>query len=101
MEKINQDKCYNILINNKDVIVLDLRANEDYKNGHIIQAININPYEVVGKITKISNNKKSPIIVYCYNGAISLGVSLALTELGYKYVYDLETIEDWKYNLYI
>ncbi len=99
MERINCTQAYSMLQKSRDIIVLDLRQRGDYLKGHIPGAINLNPYEVASEVRKFIINRHTPIIIYCYSGAVSLGVCLALEDLGYKNIYDLQDIKKWKYKL--
>lgn len=101
MQRINSETAHKILMQNRNVVVLDLRDFADYKKGHLKNAINIDAYEVYNKIKGIVNDKNTIIIVYCYTGSVSLGVAIILNEIGYKWVYDLGYITDWKYGLFV
>ncbi len=99
MKRINCDQAYMILKTNSKTVVLDLRHKSDYDKGHLPRAININAYEVSKEIPAQIKDKTTPILIYCYSGSVSVGVGLILEDLGYKNVFDLKDIEDWKYNL--
>ncbi len=98
MQKISCDDA-RILLRQTKAVALDLRGVADYKKGHLHKSININGFEVRNKISNLVVDKNTPIIVYCYSGAISSGVCLILEDLGYKTVYDLRHINDWVYAL--
>jgi len=80
-----------ILQNKSDSIQLvDVRTPEEYENGHIKNAININYYnsDFSSKINKLDKNK--PIYVYCKSGYRSGKSAIILKNLGFKTIYDLK-----------
>lgn len=80
----------NILVEEKNAVIIDVRTKDEYKDSHMKDAINI-PYDQIKKqIAKEENiNKETPIIVYCKSGARSNKAYNTLIEQGYKNVYDL------------
>lgn len=73
---------------NKKIQLLDVRTPEEYAEGHLDNAININVNNpTFGK--EISNlDKSQPVIVYCLSGGRSAKAAAKLKEKGYK-VYDM------------
>lgn len=61
-------------------IVIDVRTNEEYLTGHVIDAINI-PYDEINENTGLPKDKT--ILVYCKSGARSKIAYEKLKELGY------------------
>jgi len=51
-----------------EVIIIDVRSSEEYKAGHIPNAININVDELEGRLNEIEDYKNKPIITYCNSG---------------------------------
>ncbi|WP_354624597.1 rhodanese-like domain-containing protein [Psychromonas sp. MME2] len=61
-----------LLINKQDAIVVDVRAVDEYKKGHIVDAKNITLSQIEqGNFTEIENKKETPIILVCESGARS------------------------------
>ena len=79
-----------------DVIILDVRTQEEFNNGHIRNAILIPDYEIKEKIEEIISNKNKTILVYCKTGVRSEKVARELIDLGYINVYDFGGIEAWR-----
>lgn len=67
----------------EDAIIIDVRTAQEFKSGHIKDALNI-PYEVIGsKIEAITKDKDSEIVLYCRSGRRS-GIALeTLKKMGY------------------
>lgn len=77
------------LMEDRDVIVLDVRAPWEYSEGHIKTAENLDftDPEFVDNIEKLDKNKK--YIVYCKTGRRGNLAMKAMEEAGFKYVYNL------------
>ncbi len=77
------------LLKQENIVIIDVRTKEEYKESHMENAINI-PYDKLKEeINKKDINKDTPIIVYCKSGARSNKAYNTLIEEGYKKVYDL------------
>jgi rhodanese-related sulfurtransferase len=74
----------------KEVQLVDVRTESEYKEGFIGQAqnIDINSNEFEEKISKLDKNK--PVYIYCKSGARSQKAAQKMTELGFKEIIDLE-----------
>jgi len=73
-----------------DVQLVDVRTPEEFAEGHLENAINIditaNDFDT--KITAL--DKEKPVMVYCKAGGRSAKASSRLNELGFKNISDLE-----------
>jgi len=70
-------------------ILLDVRSNQEYKEGHLQGAINIPDFEIFKRIQREIPKKNQLIILYCQYGGRSKSASLILKKLGYTNVYNL------------
>ena len=82
--------------NEKDYIILDVRTAEEYKEGHIPNAINV-ANETIGKdeIAELPD-KDQLIMVYCRSGRRSKQAASKLVKLGYSNIVEIGGIIDWK-----
>jgi len=62
------------MINHDDAIVIDVRENNEYADGHIINAMHIPMTNVQSRISELEKHKSKPIIVSCRSGARSATV---------------------------
>lgn len=71
-------------------ILVDVRTPEEYKAGHIDNALNINWYDsdFVKQFENLEKDKT--IYIYCKKGGRSAKAAHLLDSLGYKSVVDLE-----------
>ena len=77
------------LINN-DGIVLDLRSNEAYSRGHIVNAKSIPFDELDAHKNKINAFKNKPIVAVCEAGTTSTKAVASLRNAGFESVYGLK-----------
>ncbi len=77
------------LINSEDAVVLDVRADAEYRNGHIINAINVPRAQLETQIDSLDKYKSRPIITVCRNGQDSARVGVALKKKGFDQVHTL------------
>lgn len=83
----------------EDIVIIDLREEEDYKKGHIKGAHNMSMSQVSHEIEDLVEDSDSPICVYCYSGNRSSKVGTILEFLNYTNVYNLKSIDNWSYDL--
>jgi phage shock protein E len=75
-------------------LIIDVRTEAEWKDGHIEGAILI-PYELIGeKIRAVAKDKSSRIYVYCRSGRRSQIAKGTLEKLRYKDVVNLGSLED-------
>jgi len=73
----------------ENAVLIDVRTPEEYAEGHLDNAVNINWYDE-GFIDQFKNvEKKKTIYVYCKKGGRSASAAELLTSSGYKNVIDL------------
>lgn len=74
----------------EDVVIVDVRTEEEFAEGHIPRAININFFDPYfkEKIEKLEKNKR--YVIYCRSGARALKAINMFKEKGFKNLYLLE-----------
>jgi rhodanese-related sulfurtransferase len=87
-----------LLINKQDAIVVDVRSEDEFKKGHIVNSKNITLSQIEkGKFSAIENNKQTPIIVVCESGARSSSAAAKLVKAEFEQVTSLFSgIGGWK-----
>jgi len=98
-EKITGSKVKELINQNKNITILDVRTEEEYKAGHIEGSLLIPYDEISKKAENILKDKSSTIIVYCHSGRRSAIAAQTLSELGYSNIYDLGGISNWNYGV--
>ena len=79
-------------------IILDVRTQEEYDQGHIPGAILIPDTEIKAEAENILTDKAQLILVYCRSGRRSKLAAEALVELGYTNIKEFGGIIDWPYE---
>tara|TARA_R110001583_G_scaffold122623_1_gene273931 strand:- start:3422 stop:3832 length:411 start_codon:yes stop_codon:yes gene_type:complete len=74
----------------KSQLVVDVRTPEEYNEGAIESAVNINFYDENFLDQFANYNKEEPIFIYCRSGGRSGKAAKKLSELGFKKVFDLQ-----------
>lgn len=86
------------MIDNNDVIILDVRTEEEFRQGHIEGAILIPDYDLDKLAGEKLPDKDATILIYCRSGNRSKLASHFLIGMGYRNVYDFGGILDWRYG---
>ena len=88
------------MMDEQDVIILDVREQDEYDSGHIIDAVLL-PVGTIDedRAAAVIPEKDSIVLVYCRSGNRSKTASAALVKLGYTQVYEFGGINDWPYDI--
>lgn len=77
------------LINHEDAVVLDVREDNEYKQGHIINSLHIPLKVLASQTNKLEKYKGRPIIAICRSGQQSVNACTTLRKHGFERVYNL------------
>ena len=97
--QITAKEAKNIMDNETDYIILDVRTEEEFIEGHIVGAILIPDYEITEKAEKILTDKNQLILVYCRSGRRSKLAADSLVTMGYTNIKEFGGIIDWPYDI--
>lgn len=87
------------MIDQGDVIILDVRTQQEFEEGHIQDSILLPNDQILVKAESMLADKEATILVYCRSGNRSAQASKDLVKLGYTKVYDFGGIKDWPYEV--
>ena len=96
--QITQAEAKALMDSEKNYIILDVRTEEEFADGHIAGAILIPDDEIEEKAAGILTDKNQLILVYCRSGRRSKNAASSLAALGYTNVKEFGGILDWKYG---
>ena len=96
---ITAEEAKQIMDSEEDYIILDVRTQYEYDQGHIPGAIVISHEEIAEKAEKVLTDKNQMILVYCRSGRRSKIAAEALVELGYTNIKEFGGIIDWPYEV--
>ena len=86
------------MIDTQEVIILDVRTQEEFKEKHIEGALLIPDYELANVAKSKLPDKDKKILVYCRSGNRSKSAARLLIDMGYTDVYDFGGIINWPYE---
>lgn len=97
-QQISQEEAKEMM-DTQDVIILDVREQDEYDSGHIPGAVLL-PVGTIDEETaaEVIPEKDSTVLVYCRSGNRSKTASSALAELGYTNLYEFGGINTWPYE---
>ena len=96
---ITAEEAKRIMDTEDGYIILDVRTQEEYDQGHIPGAIVISHEEIEEKAEQVLTDKEQLILVYCRSGRRSKIAAEALVELGYTNIKEFGGIIDWPYEV--
>jgi rhodanese-related sulfurtransferase len=79
-----------LLINHEDAIVLDVREEIEYKQGHIINSVHIPLGKLSERMGRLEKYRTRPIITSCASGNRSAQMCSKLRKNGFEKVYNLK-----------
>jgi rhodanese-related sulfurtransferase len=77
------------LMNSENALMLDVREDKEFKEGHVINAINIPLGLLESRLKEIEEHKEKPVIVYCRTGQRAAKAGAVLQRQGFKSIYKL------------
>ncbi|MBP1552002.1 MAG: rhodanese-like domain-containing protein [Oscillospiraceae bacterium] len=88
------------MMDSGNVLVLDVREQDEYSTGHIGGAVLL-PVGTINADTasKVIPSKDATVLVYCRSGNRSKKASAALAKLGYTNIYEIGGITTWPYGV--
>lgn len=96
---ITAEEAKQIMDSEEGYIILDVRTQEEYDEGHIPGAVLIPNTEIEARAEEELTDKDQLILVYCRSGRRSKLAAEALVELGYTNIKEFGGIIDWPYEV--
>lgn len=96
--KISKEEAHDMMTSD-GVIILDVRTQAEFDEGHIINAILLPYDEIDVKAENIIPDKNKTILIYCRTGRRSEIAARELIDMGYTKVFDFGGIVDWEYEI--
>ncbi len=95
---ITAEEAKKIMDTEPEYVILDVRTEEEFAQGHIPGAILIPDYEIREEAESSLPDKNALILVYCRSGRRSKNAAQILVELGYTNIREFGGILDWPYE---
>lgn len=77
------------LINHEDAVVLDVRSMAEFKEGHIVNAVNIPLNGLGNNLKQLEKHRGKPIVAVCKSGSRSGAACSVLRKHGFENVKNL------------
>ena len=89
-QNLSLNEIKEIMKNNDNAILVDVRSRQEYLEGHLNGSVNIPLYELEQCCERTLKDKEAIIIVYCQYGARSKKAIMLLKRHGYRNLYHLK-----------
>jgi len=96
---ISSSEAKELMEGEGNYILLDVRTEEEFLEGHIQGAILIPYDEMANRAEAELTDKDVAILIYCRSGRRSAIAADILASMGYTRVYDFGGILDWSYEV--
>lgn len=96
---ITASEAKQMLDEQQGYVLLDVRTEQEYAEGHIPGALLIPNTELSEKAADLLPDKEQMILVYCRTGRRSATAARMLHEKGYKNIYDFGGLTEWPYEV--
>ena len=91
---VSVNEAWDLIQENPEMVILDVRTPSEYEDAHIESAINIPVEEIAGRLNELSAN--DVILVYCRTGNRSGTAVGIMEENGFSKIYHMhEGISTW------
>lgn len=90
MENLEQDKWREMLNDNSDAVMIDVRTADEFLEGFIPNALNIDIFKGQGFIDEVAKlDKDKPYFLYCKAGSRSMQACQVMSQMGFDRTYNL------------
>lgn len=96
---ISPQEAKAIMDKEKGYVILDVREPEEFKEGHIPNAVLLPLGSIERDAVKVLKDKEQLLLVYCRSGRRSKLAAGMLVKLGYSRVKEFGGILDWPYEV--
>jgi len=97
---ISSDEVIELIKQNKNLIILDVRSVLEFKNGHIEGSRSIPVNDLSSRLNTLEKFKNIPILVYCKSGGRSPSAVRILSKNNFAQIYQLKHgLATWKGKL--
>lgn len=99
--QISYEEAKKMMDERDDIIILDVRTQDEFEGGYIRGAI-LFPSQEVNEETAAQKlpDKDQTILIYCSSGGRSKKVANQLADMGYTSLYEFGGINSWPYEIY-
>lgn len=81
-------------------LVVDVRTADEYREGHVREAVNIPYDEIAGRIAAFAPERETRIVLYCRSGRRASIAEQLLRQMGYRQIENRGGLNDMLRNGY-
>ena len=94
--QITQDEAMQMMQEQADYLIVDVRRPDEFAEGHIPGAVNVPNEDIGDEMPELLSCKDQILLVYCRSGNRSKEASQKLADIGYTKVYEFGGISTWE-----
>ena len=94
--RISQDEAMQMMQEQTDYLIVDVRRPDGFAEGHIAGAINVPSDDITDGMPELLPDKDQTLLIYCRSGNRSKEASKKLADIGYTNVYEFGGINTWE-----
>lgn len=98
VKSISASEAHKRLLEDKNIVLLDVRTPEEYNEVHIPNSISLPLERIKSEIANVVKDKDTEIFVYCQSGRRAAEACILLVSMGYTNVRNMGGIADWEYE---
>ena len=98
-QKITAEQAKARMDSGDEIVILDVRTQDEFNAGHIAGAILIPNETILDTQPALLPDLNAEILVYCRSGNRSAQAAKEIIAMGYTNVYDFGGIIDWPYEV--
>lgn len=100
VKTVSAESAYELIKENKDIVIFDVRTPSEYKSGHIKGAKSLPVDKFIIGLKQFENYKDRPVLVHCASGGRSPAAVRILLKNDFKNIYHMNRgLVGWKYEL--
>ena len=89
-KNLSSDELKKMINNREDILLIDVRTEEEFEKGNIDTSINISLQDLLYNIDELQDYKDKDIVIYCRSGHRSITACNLLSLEGFNKLYNLE-----------
>ncbi len=93
--QLSQEKAIAMMEESSDYLIVDVRTQEEYDEGHIPEAVCIPNENIGSEPPEELTDLDQPLFIYCRSGRRSKEAAQKLADMGYAQVYEMGGINTW------
>ena len=95
-KSISQEEAVKMMEEEDEYTIVDVRTEEEFREGHIPGAVNIPNEEITDKRPSMLGDTDEILLIYCRSGNRSKQAAKKLADMGYTKVYEFGGINTWR-----